>query len=119
LHEEILKRLEASVPELVIVFQPAARLPKWGRAESEPVLPPPHAPPYQPGLLQHLHVLGNAIERDGKPLGQHAYVDLAIGEDPEHDSACGIRDRPIDPIESSPIGSPGGQTFNHTVEYRR
>ena len=83
------------------------------------MLPSPYAPPYQAGLLQYLHVLGNAIERDGESLGQHAYVDLATSENPEHGPPSGIRDRPVDPIQSPPIGGPDGQMLNHTVEYRR
>jgi hypothetical protein len=119
LHQKILQRFEPSLPKLAVVLQPAARIPERLRAEPKPMLPAADLPPHQACLLQYLNVFGDTIEGDGKPIRQRTHIDFSASEYAQNSSAGGVGNGPVDTVQSGPISSAGGQSFNHMVEYAR
>jgi len=79
--------------------QPAGRFPQRLGLKPEPVLPSANAPLDQSRALEHFDVLRDAVERDGKLVGQASDLDLAPGEGAQNRPARAIRDGPVDLVE--------------------
>src|SRR5205823_8836127 len=75
-NQQRFQRVEPRLPELAVMLEPAGRLPQRLGPETEPVLAPADAAAYQPGSLQHLHVLRDPVERDGESAREAADVEL-------------------------------------------
>src|SRR5438034_4072990 len=73
-----------------------------------PVLTAPDPTRHQPGALEHLHVLGDRVERDREALRQLIDVDLAAREHGEDGAPRRVGDGAIDLVEPPGTGARHG-----------
>ena len=78
------------------------------------MLPPTNPSLYQPCPLEHLHVFGHPVKRDGEVIGQTTDVLLAGGEHRENGATRRIGDRAVDLVQK--LGASHGLVFNQMVE---
>ena len=85
--------------------------------EPEPVFPSLDGALHQAGPLQHLHMLGDPVERNGEPLRQRPHVGLSFSQYAKDGSTGRICKCAIDLVQHGVTRAREGlDNINHQVE---